>query len=677
MEVSLTEGHTNLCIDALTELQNLQSKSAILTLDGKNLSPAAIVGTSRYSVQPTITKDKDVLHQVEETVEFLASKLDTAIYGVTTLGSADTRTNNPMALQMAFLEHQISGILPLPQATKNSLTYLTDPMTNIIPEAITRGAILIRINSLIRGHSAVRLVVLEALLSLLNKKLTPMVPLRGSISASGDLMPLSYVAAAICGHPAIRIIDRSSSNGEVVILTASEALAKHGITPIVLGPKEGLGISNGTAFSASAACLAAHDSHMLALFSQVLTAMTTEAMMGQVGFIHEVCRPHPGQVEVAKNIMKMLKGSRLAIESEGDRYVKDEADQALLRQDRYPLRTSPQWIGPQVEDLYHINKTLICEINSTTDNPLVDLNSKKIHNGGNFQAMSVTRAMEKTRTSLESIGKLCFAQASELMNCAMNKGLPSCLAGSEPSTNYHTKGLDINISAYTAELGFLASPVASHVQSAEQHNQAVNSMALVSARYTIQAVEVLSMLLSAHLYIVCMAIDLRVIEQIFQQKLSELVPSLLRAHFTPHINFPTKALTSAVIRRLEHNSSLDSEARFLDAFKTTSHIILDENIDMSKLKSWPQFASSEISPLYRDTRDGYFDLVSCGKELAEPWMGEETKIFYRFVRQKLGIKPRKGDVVIGQPTGSVSEDVSLIFEAMRSGEIFQYLKNLT
>jgi len=108
-----------------------------------------------------------------------------------------------------------------------------------------------------------------------------------------------------------------------------------------------------------------------------------------------------------------------------------------------------------------------------TDNPLINGKTGTVHHGGNFQAMAVTNAMEKTRLALHHIGKLLFSQATELMNPTMNRGLPPSLAASDPSLNYHTKGVDIGMAAYVSELGYLASPVSTHIQSAEMHNQAV------------------------------------------------------------------------------------------------------------------------------------------------------------------------------------------------------------
>lgn len=108
-----------------------------------------------------------------------------------------------------------------------------------------------------------------------------------------------------------------------------------------------------------------------------------------------------------------------------------------------------------------------------TDNPLIDGETGEIHHGGNFQAMAVTNAMEKTRLSLHHLGKLLFAQCAELINPAMNRGLPPSLAATDPSLDYHAKGIDIASAAYVAELGYLANPVSTHIQSAEMHNQAV------------------------------------------------------------------------------------------------------------------------------------------------------------------------------------------------------------
>lgn len=111
-----------------------------------------------------------------------------------------------------------------------------------------------------------------------------------------------------------------------------------------------------------------------------------------------------------------------------------------------------------------------------TDNPLVEPSTGDVHHGGNFQAMAVTNSMEKTRLALHHIGKILFAQAVELISPQFSRGLPPSLAATDPSINYHGKGIDICMAAYVAELGYLANPVSTHIQSAEMHNQAVKSV---------------------------------------------------------------------------------------------------------------------------------------------------------------------------------------------------------
>jgi phenylalanine ammonia-lyase len=146
-------------------------------------------------------------------------------------------------------------------------------------------------------------------------------------------------------------------------------------------------------------------------------------------------------------------------------------------------------MGPQIEDLLSALETINRECNTSafillnpnliftnliaTDNPLVDSETGTIHNGGNFQAMAVTNAMEHTRLGLHHLGKLLFAQFTELLNPNMNRGLPPSLAATDPSLNYHAKGIDIVMAAYVSELGYRAAPVSTHVQSAEMHNQAI------------------------------------------------------------------------------------------------------------------------------------------------------------------------------------------------------------
>lgn len=207
-----------------------------------------------------------------------------------------------------------------------------------------------------------------------------------------------------------------------------------GLRPIQFGPKETLGLLNGTAFSVAVASRAQHEADTLAVFAQILTAMGVEALVGSIDSFHPFIgrvRPHRGQSDIAANIRSFLKGSRLATSGTKTVLTADE-----LHQDRYPLRTSAQWLGPFLEDMELARMQLSVELNSTTDNPLIDVDEQAIRQGGNFQATAVTSATEKTRCALEKIGKMIFAQSTELLNAGLDRGLPPNLAVDEPSLSF-------------------------------------------------------------------------------------------------------------------------------------------------------------------------------------------------------------------------------------------------
>lgn len=230
------------------------------------------------------------------------------------------------------------------------------------------------------------------------------------------------------------------------ITTAKEALSDTFASTFELGPKEGVAIVNGTAPSCATASIALHDAVVLAHVSQVLTAMSVEALTGNPEsfdpFIHDICRPHPGQIEAASNIARMLQRSRLA-----GPYSDADADDRL-RQDRYSTRTAPQWLGPQLEELSAGMKTLKIEMNATSDNPIIDVQGERILHGGNFQGTAISVVMEKTRVCLQHMGKLAYAQMAELVNPRMNRGLPPDLSAGEPSIDFGLKNTDIATASY-------------------------------------------------------------------------------------------------------------------------------------------------------------------------------------------------------------------------------------
>lgn len=607
--------------------------------------------------------------------------------GVTTGfgGSADTRTSKLEALQSALLQHHHFGVLT--KSDQGVSSGHGESFGHALPPAWVRATMLIRCNTISRGHSAVSLHVIETILSLLQNNLTPVVPLRGSISASGDLSPLSYIAGTLTGNPDIHV--QTGSGTAMGCVSAEKALEMISVQPVVLGPKEGLGLMNGTATSAAVASLALYEAHQLSVLSQILTAMAVEALLGSAGsfdpFIANI-RPHKGQIEVALNISLFLQGSQLAqglgVEQNSSHFT------GMLYQDRYALRTASQWLGPQLEDLLLAHSQVSTELNSTTDNPLIDVAQGKVHHGGNFQAVSITSAMEKSRMSLQMIGKLMFAQCSELINPMLSNGLPPNLAADEPSISFGMKGVDIGMASYMSELAFLANPVSSHVQNAEMSNQSVNSLALISARYTMQAVELVSLMSASYLYTVCQALDLRVmqinffkaLEPIFRSDLSDSFHNLLSQSDLDDLH---QDLWTKLRQSWSSTANVDSEDRFNQLLDSSMVVIAKIFVSrddqpptsiFSATKLWKKRALSSLARTFSSTRSRFFE-----SQNTTDFLGSAARKMYVYVRQVLGVPFHKGleDHPIltrmahedGEPKRTIGSWISIIYESLRGGEL--------
>lgn len=231
--------------------------------------------------------------------------------------------------------------------------------------------------------------------------------------------------------------------------------------------------------------------------------------------IHEF-KPHPGHIQSSALLEWLLRNSPF---QELSREYYSINSLKKPKQDRYALRSSPallEWL-----------LTIETEINSAHDNPIMDhVNGKALH-GANFQGSAVGFYMDYVRVALAGLGKLIFAQFTELMIEFYSNGLPGNLAlGPDLSLDYGFKGVDIAMAAYSSELQFLANPVTTHVHSAEQHNQDINSLALISARKTEEALDILKLMLASYLSALCQAIDLRQLEQILVKAVSGHVISL-------------------------------------------------------------------------------------------------------------------------------------------------------
>lgn len=387
----------------------------------------------------------------------------------------------------------------------NMLWYHKAGAGQLLPTTDVRAAMLLRANSHLRGASGIRHDLIERLLTFLNADVTPHVPELGSIGASGDLVPLTYITGALIGHEAGYTVDFNGCSTD-----ATAALQQLGLPRLRLQPKEALAMLNGTSVCTAIAAGCVHEAHVLIELAQHAHALMLQGLratnLSFDSFIHKH-KPHAGQISSAARMRELLHDSGLIRDaSDGQRNPEDG-----LVQDRYSVRCLPQYLGPIIDGITRAAEQIEVEMNSTTDNPLIDPDTRRIYYGGNFLAQYTGMAMDNLRYCLGLLAKHLDVQIAQLAAPEFNNGLSASLVGNRSRrVNMGLKGLQIVGNSIAPLVSFLGNSLADRFPShAEQFNQNINSQAFGSANLARQSVELLRQHVSISLLFGMQAVDLR------------------------------------------------------------------------------------------------------------------------------------------------------------------------
>jgi histidine ammonia-lyase len=356
---------------------------------------------------------------------------------------------------------------------------------------VVRAMMLIRANVLARGYSGIRPVVAERLCDLLNRGVTPVVPSRGSVGASGDLAPLAHIALVLLGE--------GEAEYQGARMPAAEALRRAQIDPLILDAKEGISLVNGTQAMLAIGCLELLRAEALADAADMICALTLDGLRGTpVAFdprIHNL-RPHPGQLQSADNLRRLLEGSEIRESHRTCRHV----------QDAYSLRCAPQVHGAVRDVLTAARWCFANELNAVTDNPIVTGN--EILSGGNFHGEPLALQLDAMAIALAALAGISERRIDRLVNPALSEDLPPFLAD-QPGLESGFMMVQVSAAALVNELRVLATPASPGSITTDGNKEDFVSMGMTAALKLQAAVRNTRLVLAMELLTAARAIDLR------------------------------------------------------------------------------------------------------------------------------------------------------------------------
>jgi len=524
-----------------------------IRLDGQSLTRDRLVAVAHGA---PVELEPRALEAVQRAADFLAEQVrrEEPIYGVSTgFGS-----NADKLLGAHPLRDELPGATPSGRSLHEELQrnlIVTHAVCVGEPMAadVVRAMLCIRINTLLKGHSGIRVQTLQALTALLNAGIVPVVPQLGSVGASGDLAPLSHLAIVLLG------------GGEAFLegerMPGAEALRRAGLQAVSLSYKEGLALNNGTAQMLAMGVLALHRLEQMLDTADLAAAMTIDAFAGRLGaFAPEVhaLRPHPGQVQVAANLRGLLAGSTLADiayhlvprfrpwlpsswDTEESRELRFDigwdwvpADQRHGRekfylrflpfrggkkhqpQDSYSLRCIPQVHGAVRDAAAQAARVLDIELNAVTDNPLVFPDragaahvEEQVISAGHFHGMPLALVLSYLKAAIPTLASISERRLNKLVDPATSDGLPAFLIGNEDGTESGHMIVQYTAAAIVNDLASRAHPASVFSVPTSANAEDHVSMGANEARHVLAMVEDLGKVLALELYTAAQALDLR------------------------------------------------------------------------------------------------------------------------------------------------------------------------
>jgi len=439
----------------------------------------------------TLDDSKEFIDFINAGHDFLIENISQGrpIYGVTT-GYGEAGQN-----YAAFEEAE--------ELQRNLYSFHGCGVGEYLSEEVSRIMVTIRMISLSKGKSGISYDLLKRFEMLLQKKIYPLIPSQGSVGASGDLTPLSYIAAVIAG-------DREAYyEGE--IRDTAELYKELGIEPYVFKPKEALGIMNGTAAMSAIAINAIKKFETILATTESFVASVFELLLCDVTplepFVHE-SKPFDGQMKTAANILAKCEDSKLTHEAFG-RYDQFHLEAEQNIQDRYSIRCAPQVLGVVHDNLVIAKRWIETEINGVNDNPLIDHIGKKIYTSGNFYGGYVCHAMDTMRICVGNVADLLDKEFGLLVDHKFNKGLGESLKLNKKSTHHGFKAMQITLSSLTADVIMNTVPASLHSRPTESFNQDKVSMGTTAALHFAKQLPDLTNMLSIAIMGMAQGVDLR------------------------------------------------------------------------------------------------------------------------------------------------------------------------